>query len=87
MHSDNPYFMGAKNRKKPVVLLIILMGLVLATPAYAYIDPNTQGLISQSLTPLFVIGATVAMFFREKAVTLLQWLGRRLGRLTNDVPE
>jgi hypothetical protein len=79
--------MRPNSGKGPTVVLAILTGLLFATPAYAYVDPNTQGLISQSLTPLFVIGATVAMFFREKAVMAIQWLGRRLGRLTNDAPE
>jgi hypothetical protein len=69
------------------LLLLTLFALVFATPAYAYIDPNTQGLISQSLTPLFVIGATVLMFFRDKAVNAIQWIGRCLGRRTDGATE
>ena len=70
-----------------IAVLAVLTGVLFAVPAYAYVDPNTQGLITQSLTPLFVIGATVCMFFRDKAVSAYQWLNRRFGRLTNDATE
>jgi hypothetical protein len=61
--------------------------VLIATPAFAYVDPNTTGLITQSLTPLFVLGATVMVFFRDKAKMALQWLGRCFTRRTNDATE
>ena len=70
-----------------VSLLVVLIALLVATPAYAYIDPNTQGLITQSLTPLFVLGAAVAMFFRDKAVGALRWFNRHFNRANNDLAE
>jgi hypothetical protein len=78
--------MGMRARRRSI-LLAIIAGLLIATPAFAYIDPNTQGLITQSLTPLFVIAATIVMFFREKAAVALHWLARCISRLTNGATE
>ena len=46
-----------KREKNRISILLVLTVLLVASPAYAYVDPNTTSLISQSLTPLFVIGA------------------------------
>jgi len=42
---------------------VALTFFFIATPAYAYIDPNAQGHLLQALTPIFVIGTGVALFF------------------------
>jgi hypothetical protein len=68
-------------------MFLVLLCVFLATPAYAYIDPNTQGLITQSLTPLFVIASTVLIFFRDKAMSAFHWLSRCLGRRTDGAAE
>lgn len=65
------------------IVFIVLIYTLTAAPAYAYIDPNAQNIIAQSLTPLLVVGATVAMFFRDKAVRAMRWMGRCFGRRTN----
>ena len=72
---------------KRTAFRVSLMFFLMATPAFAYVDPNTTGLITQSLTPLFVLGATVMVFFRDKAKMALQWLSRCFTRRTNDVTE
>lgn len=69
------------------IVLLVLAYTLTATPAYAYIDPNAQNIIAQSLTPLLVVGATVAMFFRDKAVSAMQWIGRCFGRRPNSQTE
>jgi hypothetical protein len=65
----------------------VLVGLLLATPAYAYVDPSAQGLISQSLTPLCIMAAAIAMFFRDKALAAIHWIARRFGRMTDTAAE
>jgi hypothetical protein len=66
---------------------LVLMFFFLATPAYAYIDPNAQGLISQALTPIFVIGTGVMVFFRDKALTAVRRLSRYFTRPTDGAAE
>jgi hypothetical protein len=51
-----------------------LVLLVFATPAYAYIDPNATGLISQLVTPLLIAAAASLTFLRKR-------LGAALGRM------
>jgi hypothetical protein len=43
-----------------------LFFLAMAMPAYAYIDPNTGGLIAQVLTPLLLVAGAVWAGFRRK---------------------
>lgn len=76
--------MPMKSSLRRLVLLTWII-LITSLPAYAYIDPNAQGLIAQSLTPLLVVGATVCMFFRDKAMAAIGWLNRCLRR--NDAAE
>lgn len=69
------------HRKIPVVLLVcFLCILVVATPAYAYIDPNAAGLASQILTPLLVAAAAGLTFFRKRVAEVFSGLSRRLRR-------
>jgi hypothetical protein len=70
-------------RRNQAALLVILACLLAPPPAYGYIDPNMHGLLAQTLTPLLVIGATVGVFFREKATAAIHWVGRRLNRFTH----
>jgi hypothetical protein len=57
---------------KRMAFRLVLMFILIATPAYAYIDPNARGLISQALTPIFMIGTGVVLFFRDKALTAIR---------------
>ena len=66
---------------------VALMFFFIATPAYAYIDPNAQGLISQALTPVFVIGTGVALFFRDKALTAIRRVKGYFNRPTDGATE
>jgi hypothetical protein len=49
-------------------------------PAYGYADPNTVGLISQILTPLLIIAGASVTFLRQRIVSALSGLSRRLRR-------
>ena len=79
--------MTIKVAGKRIAFRVSLMFVLIATPAFAYVDPNTTGLITQRSTPLFVLGATVMVFFRDKAKMAIQWLGRCFNRRTNDAAE
>jgi hypothetical protein len=61
-------------------VLCIFCMLLVATPAYAYIDPNAAGLVSQILTPLLIAAAASVTFFRKKVGAVLAALSRRLYR-------
>ena len=65
-------------RKVPIVLVLILCVVFTAVPAYAYIDPNAAGLISQILTPLLIAGAAAATFLRKQIGAVFASLSRRL---------
>lgn len=69
------------HRKTPVALVVAVSCLVfIATPAYAYIDPNAAGLISQILTPLLIAGAAAATFLRKQIGAVFSSLTRRFRR-------
>jgi len=72
---------------KRMAFRVALMFFFIATPAYAYIDPNAQGLISQALTPVFVIGTGVALFFRDKALTAIRRVKGYFNRPTDGATE
>ena len=68
-------------RNVPIALVIAVLCLVFtATPAYAYIDPNAAGLISQILTPLLIAGAAAATFLRKQIGAAFSSLSRRFRR-------
>lgn len=46
-----------------------------ALPAYAYIDPNAAGLVSQILTPLLVAAAAGFTFFRKQVGAIFSGFG------------
>jgi hypothetical protein len=72
------------NRNLPIaVVLCVLCLLLIATPAYAYIDPNAAGLASQILTPLVLAAAAAATFLRKQIGAAFGALARRLRRRTN----
>jgi hypothetical protein len=54
--------------------------IFIAIPAYAYIDPNAAGLLSQIVTPLLVAAAAAFTFFRKQVGTLFSGLTRRFRR-------
>jgi hypothetical protein len=68
-------------RNVPVALMVCGLCLVLVTtPAYAYIDPNAAGLVSQILTPLLIAGAAAATFLRKQIGAAFSALTRRFRR-------
>ena len=54
--------------------------LLMHVPAYAYIDPNAAGLLSQILTPLLVAAAAGVTFFRKRLGDLFAGLSKRFRR-------
>ena len=69
------------HRNVPIALVISVLCLVfITTPAYAYIDPNAAGLISQILTPLLIAGAAAATFLRKQIGAAFSSLSQRFRR-------
>jgi hypothetical protein len=71
------------NRKRNfhrVPLLIIVGGLLMAAPLYAYVDPNATNLLTQVLTPLLVIAAAAFTFLRKQTGAAFGWLADRIFR-------
>lgn len=54
--------------------------LLMSVPAYAYIDPNAAGLLSQIITPLLVVAAAGLTFFRRRLGDLFAGLSKRFRR-------
>lgn len=48
----------------------IIVSALFATPAFAYIDPNTGGYIFQLLAPLVAIAVSVWIFFANQVKTI-----------------
>ena len=69
------------SRNVPIALVVVCLGFVfVTTPAYAYIDPNAAGLVSQIITPLLVAAAAGFTFFRKQVGAVFSALSRRLRR-------
>ena len=51
-------------KMRPWALLLVLVAV--AAPAYAYIDPNSGGLLFQLLTPIFVVVAAALAFAKRQ---------------------
>ena len=68
-----------KSQKLPVGLILGLVGSsCITTPANAYADPNTVGLISQVLTPwLNTVGGCVT-FLRKSLLLVFAGMWRRV---------
>jgi hypothetical protein len=62
------------------MLACSLVVLLAERPAYAYIDPNAAGLVSQILTPVLVFAAAGLTFFRKRIGDLFSGISRRFGR-------
>lgn len=69
------------HRNVPIALVVSVICLVfITTPAYAYIDPNAAGLLSQIITPLLIAAAAAATFLRKQIGDIFSALSRRLRR-------
>ena len=69
------------SRKLPTALVVCALCVVfIATPAYAYIDPNAAGLVSQILTPLLIAAAAALTFLRKQIGATFSALSHRLRR-------
>jgi hypothetical protein len=64
----------------PAAVLCVAALLFVAVPAYAYIDPNAAGLLSQIITPLLVVAAAGLTFFRRRLADLAAGISRRFRR-------
>jgi hypothetical protein len=64
----------------PAVLVCLLCVVAITSPAYAYIDPNAAGLVSQIITPLLVAAAAGLTFFRKRISEVFSSVSRRLRR-------
>lgn len=67
----------------------VIVGLIaMSTPAYAYIDPNSGGLIAQIMTPLLIVIGVAWTGFRHKLVSLVSSVWNALrGNRQNDAKE
>ena len=63
-----------------VALFVIVFGLLVARPAYGYVDPNATNLLTQVLTPLLVVAAAGVTFLRKQARSAIGWLADRIRR-------
>lgn len=70
--------MGANLKGATTLALCCLLVLLIAVPAYGYIDPNAAGLASQILTPLLVAAAACFTFFRTQVIAAFDGLSRRI---------
>jgi hypothetical protein len=59
------------------VVVCTLCLVCIATPAYAYIDPNAAGLVSQILTPLLIAAAAGVTFLRKQIGAAFSSLSQR----------
>jgi hypothetical protein len=64
-------------------VVVVVLVVCVANPAYAYIDPNAAGLISQIITPLLVAAAAGFTFFRRQVGAVFASLSRRLRQSTD----
>jgi len=60
------------------VLVCCLMIFAAVRPAYAYIDPNAAGLVSQIVTPLLLFAAAGVTFFRKRIADIFGGMSRRV---------
>ena len=67
-------------RRLPAAIFCVAAIVLLALPAYAYIDPNAAGLLSQIITPLLVAAAAGFTFFRKQVGNLFSGISRRFRR-------
>ena len=74
--------MSGRNSVTLAVLFFVCF-VILATPAYAYVDPNAAGLASQILTPLLIAITAGATFLRKQIGAAFGALTRRLRRSDN----
>jgi hypothetical protein len=69
-----------------ILLIVLVLALQKPTAAFAYIDPNSVGFVSQFLAPLGTLLVSCLVYFRRtigKGLTLTyQWLRKRRARST-----
>lgn len=65
-------------------LVVVFLSTIAVTPAQAYIDPNTGGMLFQLLFPLFAVLLAFWAFVRNRLADAWRWilliLGLRPGR-------
>jgi hypothetical protein len=69
------------HRNVPIALVVCCMCFIfITTPAYAYVDPNAVGLVSQIVTPLLIAVAAGVTFLRKQVGAVFSGLWHRLRR-------
>jgi hypothetical protein len=57
---------------------VLLVAVLIATPAVAYLDPNATGLVTQILGPVLVVAAAGLTFLRKQLGALVHRVAGRL---------
>jgi Na+/proline symporter len=66
------------------VSILVLAGLMLASPAYAYLDPSTGSMLISALIGIVAATALAVKMFWYRMVGLVRSAARRLRRPTTD---
>ena len=70
------------------IAIILLFNLLLATPAYAYLDPNAGGFFLQVVIPfVFAAAAAITVFWRRVIGTIKSFISRLRGNSINSHEE
>ncbi len=63
------------------VVFVLVLNLILATPAYAYLDPNAGGFFLQVVVPIvFGTAATITLMWRRVIGRIKRSITRLAGR-------
>jgi len=65
---------------------LLLLFAATAVPAFAYVDPNTGGLIAQIAFPLMVVLAAAWAWVRRRMNRIKEWVAQQFRRDDHDAP-
>jgi hypothetical protein len=65
--------MSPRENTPKILLFSVFFVLIVATPAWAYVDPNATGLISQLAAPVLLVAATALTFLRRQIGSAFRW--------------
>jgi hypothetical protein len=69
-------------KRRAIYLLLAIFWIALTNPAraWAYVDPNTLGFVSQIVTPLVTLFVSCLIYFRRKFSAAITYFWRSLKR-------